>query len=232
MLWTTPPKYGRGPHRMEITKRNNNHSFTEFSRGPVENLIKGPQKDVCPSSKLYRLSWCSICQSLSWHLMPSLDAKIMYVKYQQMNSGREFFWKQSKTTHFVPFPDWEHEVIMRKFHIWSIPDAQDPKPWAMDVWAMAAAHCSGAALLLLVRSQTGAGEKHLPVLIWYLSFTSGLNKNWKTHRECMGTFKNLPIHSGWNWPCWSQEYPPVKISPLLFVCACACLSLCLPLSPP
>lgn len=149
MLWTTHPKYGIGPHQMEITKRSNNHSFTECSRGPVENLIKGPHKDVlqCPSSKLYRLSWCPICQSLSWHLMPSLDAKIMYVKYQQMNSGREFFWEQSKTTHFVPFPGWEHEVIMRKFHIWNLPDAQDPKHelWMCGPWQQLRAveqHCS------------------------------------------------------------------------------------------
>lgn len=35
------PKYGIGPLLMGITKRNNNHSFTEYSRKPVENLIKG-----------------------------------------------------------------------------------------------------------------------------------------------------------------------------------------------
>lgn len=29
--------------------------------------------------------------------MPSLDAQIIYVKYQQMNSGRELFCEQSET---------------------------------------------------------------------------------------------------------------------------------------
>lgn len=148
------------------------------------NLIKGPLEDVlqCPSSKLYRQSWCQICQSLSWHLMPSLDTKVMYVKYQQMNSGRKFFWEQSKNTHFVPFPGWDHAVIMRKFHIWNPPDAQDPKhelqmcgPWQQ--LSAEEQHCSCQSE---VKEEQG---KNI-----YLSFTSGLNKNWKTYTECMEDF--------------------------------------------
>lgn len=63
----------------------------KFNKRPCKAVLQ------CSNSELYRWSQSPICQSLSWQLMPSLDAQIIYVKYQQMNSGRELFCEQSET---------------------------------------------------------------------------------------------------------------------------------------
>lgn len=127
-LNNTPQINGIGPHQMGITKRSNNHSFAECSRGPIENSIKSLVK-LYYNALAHNWTGSLNAQYVRACPAPNSSALQMQRLYalhiNKRKVGENSFGNSLK--HFVPFPGWGHAVTMTQPRVWNPHDAQDPE---------------------------------------------------------------------------------------------------------